>query len=418
MNLYTFLRRARTALRYGREQGPVALGRLALQMLRQQPLFTKTDIVHAHRFMQDAPVGAPLRAEDAVPANSVNWFIPPVGRGSGGHLNIFRFVRYLEQQGFECRIIVPGDWPALTPAIVENEIQSWFFPLKARAYIGTENAPPAHISIATAWHTAYDVRNFQPTRHKCYFVQDFEPWFFASGASSTFAEETYRFGFTGITAGTWLAGLLKDEYGMVTHPVGFSYDRELYKPMPRRDPDTKRVFFYARPNTPRRAFELGVLVLNEVAKRLPGTVIAFAGADLSNYTIPFAHTNFGIVDLADLPDLYAQCDVALVLSFSNLSLLPLELMACGVPVVSNRAPCTEWLLDESNSALAQPTVGALADAVCELLEDPKKADRLRQAGFACAAATDWAVEGQRMGDILRNLDPTAPLPPAGQALTA
>lgn len=407
MNFFTLLRRARTAWRYGREQGPLALSRLILQMIRQQPLFAKIDILESYRFLQDAAVGMPLCADDAVPANSVNWFIPPVGRGSGGHLNIFRFVRYLEQQGFECRIIVPGDWPSLTPAIVENEIESWFFPLKARAYVGTENAPPSHISIATAWHTAYDVKNFQPTRHKCYFVQDFEPWFFASGASSAFAEETYRFGFTGITAGTWLAALLKDNYGMVTHPVGFSYDRELYKPMPRVDPNIKRVFFYARPNTPRRAFELGVLVLNEVALRQPGTVIAFAGADLSNYTIPFDHVNYGIVNLPELPHLYAQCDVALVLSFSNVSLLPLELMACGVPVVSNRAPCTEWLLNDANAMLAAPTVNALADAVCELLEHPQKADLLRKIGFECVAATDWAHEGQRMGEILRSLDAVA-----------
>lgn len=417
MNFFTLLRRARTAWRYGREQGPVALGRLALQMLQRQPMFTKIDILQSHRFMQGAPVGSPLLPGDKTPSNSVNWFIPPVGRGSGGHLNIFRFVRYLEQQGFDCRIIVPGDWPSLTPAIVENEIKSWFFPLKARAFIGTENAPPAHISIATAWHTAYDVRNFQPTRHKCYFVQDFEPWFFASGASSAFAEETYRFGFTGITAGTWLSKLLQDDYGMQTHPVGFSYDRDLYKPMARRDPETKRVFFYARPNTPRRAFELGVLVLNEVARRNPGTVIAFAGSDLSNYNIPFEHVNFGIADLADLPDLYAQCDVGLVLSFSNVSLLPLELMACGVPVVSNKAPCTEWLLNDENAMLAPPTIDALADAVCEILGNPRKAQSLRQAGFECAQATDWATEGRRMGEILRDLD-ARPSQPARDQVTA
>ena len=48
--------------------------------------------------------------------------------------------------------------------------------------------------------TAYDVRNFHSTIHKCYFVQDFEPWFYASGSAASFAEETYRFGFVGITA--------------------------------------------------------------------------------------------------------------------------------------------------------------------------------------------------------------------------
>lgn len=403
MNVYTFFRRAKTALRYGRDNGLAALYQLAKQMVRKQAIFSKIDIISAYHFVLGHNVGAPWKVGDAA-TNTVNWFIPPVGRGSGGHLNIFRFVRYLEEQGFECRIVVSGDYPFLTPENVETEIRSWFFPLKARAYVGCANAPAAHISIATAWQTAYDVRNFQSTKHKCYFVQDFEPWFFAVGAASTFAEETYRFGFTGITAGNWLSETLARDYGMTTHSVGFSFDRDLYRPLPRRDPELKRVFFYARPNTPRRSFELGLLVLDQVMQRMPNACVAFAGSDLAGYEVPFVHTNFGIVDIPDLPDLYSQCDVALVLSFSNLSLLPLELMACGVPVISNRAPCTEWLLNDENSRLERPTVQALADAICDLLQNPEKAARLRTAGLAASAATDWQREGTKMGTILRQLD--------------
>ena len=79
-------------------------------------------------------------------------------------------------------------------------------------------------------------------------------------------------------------------------------------------------------------------------------------------------------------------------------------MACGTPVVSNRAPCTEWLLNDRNSRLAPPTVDALADALCTVLEDPNEAARLRQGGFATAAATDWRMEARKVGDVLRSLD--------------
>lgn len=411
MNIHTFARRARTAIRYGRDNGPIALLRLVKQMALKQPIFAKTDIVNGYGFVREQKIGSPIDLRD-VDTQTVNWFIPPVGRGSGGHLNIFRFVRFLEQQGFECRIIVSGDFPGLTGDIVENEIRTWFFPLKARAYVGSKNAPAAHITIATAWQTAYDVRNFQSTIHKCYFVQDFEPWFYASGSAASFAEETYRFGFVGITAGNWLAEVLNKQYGMTTHALSFSYDRELYRPLPRKDPEKRRVFFYARPNTPRRSFELGMLVLDEVARRLPGTTIAFAGADLSNFEIPFEHKDHGIMDLDQLPELYSQCDVALVLSFSNLSLLPLELMACGVPVVSNRAPYTEWLLTDENSRLEAPTLTALADAICHLLTHPADAEKLRQAGMATAHGTDWEVEGRKLGAALRSLDTAANASPA------
>ncbi|AUT45154.1 glycosyl transferase group 1 [Achromobacter sp. AONIH1] len=411
------LHKARAAWRYGRTHGLKALRQRIRQEFNSQalmgsPVFAKAEIVRAYGFVVEHPVGAPYRPGMASP-NTVNWFIPQVGRGSGGHLNIFRFIRNLEHQGFDCRIIISGGPPTLDPREVEREIADWFFPLKAKAYIGSDSAPTAHISIATAWHTAYDVRNFQTTRHKCYFVQDYEPWFFPAGSLATFAEETYRFGFTGITAGTWLADMLHRDFGMTTHAVSFSYDRELYRVLPRKNPETKNIFFYARPNTARRSFELGVLVLAEVAKRHPDAIAVLAGADLSGYEIPFKHTNPGIVDLADLPALYAQCDVGLVLSFSNLSLLPLELMACGVPVVSNRAPCTEWLLSDEIALLERPTVLALANAICTVLENPQEAQRLRAAGLKASAATDWAAEGMKMGKVLQTLD-AASEPSAGQ----
>ena len=63
------------------------------------------------------------------------------------------------------------------------------------------------------------MRDFRATAKKCYFVQDFEPSFFAPGSEWGFAEDTYRFGFHGITAGHWLADKLRNDYGMPTDPI-------------------------------------------------------------------------------------------------------------------------------------------------------------------------------------------------------
>jgi glycosyltransferase involved in cell wall biosynthesis len=336
--------------------------------------------------------------------NTVNWVVPLWGFGSGGHLNIFRFVNYLEQEGFDCRIVVVGESQPISSEQARRQICDWFFPVRGEVYFGIDSAPPAHITIATSWTTAYYVRAFQSTVHRCYFVQDFEPYFYAAGAEYAWAEETYRFGFFGITAGTWLKDKLATEYGMRTEAFSFAFDRDLYYPRMRREPEIRRIFFYARPPTSRRAFEMGMLVLDEVTRRIPDVKVIFAGWDVSDCHISYEHLNCGILRLDELPDLYSQSDVALVLSFTNLSLLPLELMACGTPVVSNRAPCTEWLLNEHNALLAAPTVEALADALCTVLEDPEVASRLRQGGLATAASADWQIEARKVGDILRRLD--------------
>jgi len=106
----------------------------------------------------------------------------------------------------------------------------------------------------------------------------------------------------------------------------------------------KRVLFYARPETERRGFELGVLALSLVAKKRPEVEFVLAGFKNRSVDLPFPAILPGVLALAELGALYRSCDVALVLSHTNLSLLPLEVMACGCAVVSNEGPNTEWLL--------------------------------------------------------------------------
>ena len=396
----------RKSLRYWQANGTLALGLKIRQKLAGSGALRIHDQLQTldfYKFVKYKPKGSRQLA-DSAERNTINWFIPPFGFGSGGHLNIFRFIQNLEREGFDCSIIIVGTHQYMSAQIAQKLINEWFMPLNARVYLGEEQAPPAHISVATSWVTAYYVRNFRSTHHHCYFVQDFEPYFYAMGSEYIWAEATYRFGFHCITAGEWLARKLELDYGLRTAAVGFSYDRNLYAPLPRKDALSRSIFFYARPPTQRRAFELGLLVLDEVIKRHPDVGVVLAGWDISNYAIPFKHINAGVMKTSDLPDLYSQCDAALVLSLSNLSLLPLELMACGTPVVSNRAECTEWLLNDDNAALAEPTVEALADALSDVLSNTARREHIRAGGFATIARSDWAAEGRKMADFFRKLD--------------
>jgi O-antigen biosynthesis protein len=333
----------------------------------------------------------------------INWVIPDVGIGSGGHLNIFRLIMHLEQCGYVCRIIIVGGSQFASGENARATIREHFFPINAEVSIGEASLQPAQFTIATSWITAYSVRNFQGAGNRCYFVQDFEPFFYAHGSDYYFAEETYRMGFFCITAGQWLANKLSKEFGMKTFAMGFSYDHDLYFPRPRKDPQKKRAFFYARPVTFRRGFELGLLALNMVAQQYPDVEFVLAGWDISEYRIPFRHINAGNVAVKDLPDLYSQCDVALVVSLTNLSLLPLELMACGCPVVSNKGDNVEWLLNDQNSVLAETTPEALCEAIVSVLNNDHMRENLISQGLDFAASTSWSTEAKKIADVLNEM---------------
>lgn len=378
------VRRLREMLR---RDGVLRTARAVAHRLRHGPAqWQRIDVFRHYGFALPHVVQAlPGRPAE----NSLLWFIPDFNIGSGGHLNIFRTIWHLEQMGYSSSIVIAKPVMHHDAAEAREAIQQHFFPLRAQVYLGVDGLPPCEFAVATGWDTAYTVRAFAGALHKLYFVQDYEPHFYPVGTESVLAENTYRFGFFGITAGGWLAGKLAHEYGMTTHAVGFGVELERYRRLPRREPGIRRVFFYARPPTPRRAFEIGLLVLNAVWERMPDTQFVLAGWDTAGYHIPFPHLACGTVALDDLPDLYSQCDVALVLSLTNASLLPLELMACGCAVVSNHGQNVEWLLHDEVAALSDPTPEDLTDSVCALLQDDERRAALSARAEVFARSQTW-----------------------------
>lgn len=332
----------------------------------------------------------------------INWIIPEMGLCSGGHINIFRFATMLQNAGFQNKIYILKPYNFFTDEDCRAFLRKNYAldVERIEVYVNIAKMGFAHATIATAWNTAYYLNKFDNTISKFYFVQDFEPLFYPVGSDYTFAENTYKMGFRGLTAGDWLKDKLHDEYGMKTSSFLFSYDHDLYVEGKKRD-DVPRIFFYARPVTPRRDFELGLLALHEITKRKPEVEVVFAGWDVSNYNIPFRHQNLGSVSLDKLSDLYAQCDMCLVISGTNLSLLPLEVMASNSVPVCSKGDNSEWLVNDDVAVMVDIEPNAIADTVCYYFEHPQELQEVRKKGLEFAHSTDWELEGKKVYEAIK-----------------
>lgn len=359
----------------------------------------------------DEILGHEHGATDAhTPAGSMTWVVPDFSESSGGHINIFRMMKMLQQRGFaDQRVVIlePHQWGSAAEA--KAKLGQYFGIDDVTVQLGIEAIQPSEYVFATSWQTAYWVKKFRAARHRCYFVQDFEPWFYAHGSEYALAEATYRLGLVGVTAGTWLQDHLASSYGMTTHGYKFSYDRDLYRRLPVAPQQRRRVFFYARPVTPRRCFELGLLALKQVCERLPDVSVVFAGWDVSDHEIPFQHQSAGQLRVEELPALYSSCDVALVLSASNLSLLPLEIAACGLPLVINDGDYANWSLPGDCAVYSPLDPHALAEAMIAVLADAARSAQMAERARVFAEATDWGVEADGVAAFLRQLA-TADIP--------
>lgn len=326
----------------------------------------------------------------------IAWITSPPSPASGGHQNIFRFIKAFEDAGHECTLYF-WDWQGsrvdgqrmremLEPITAYPDLKARFLP-----YEGAVEAD-ADAIIATAWETAYASFLDPSDARRFYFVQDYEPWFYPAGPNAILAENTYRFGFHGLTAGGWLEAYLRDGFGMPTDHFDFAADAETYRPL--HQESRPGIFFYARRETPRRAFELGARILELVHERLPDAPIHFAGTDVGRDQVPFPFINHGGVDLVHLNEIYNECSAALVLSLSNLSLLPLELISAGVTPVVNDAPHNRMVSDNPHIVYAPLVAERMASAIVEAATRKRPPGDL-QAMHESAAEFTWAQAGSQ-----------------------
>lgn len=335
-----------------------------------------------------------VRPRSADQPVTINWVIPTISEG-GGLRTIFRFVHYFNAIGYHQRVyeMPVGRSVRSSADEVRALIHRNYKVVLKDVSIDFDEMEPADFAIATSWHTAYAVVKSHNVRHKMYFVQDFEPSFAPTGTESILAENTYRFGLHGITAGGWLAQRLSHEYGMVCDQFQLAVDPAVYYPLSERP--LRKVFYYARPATPRRGYELGIATLAAFKSRHPEYEIVLAGGELPEGETPFPSTVLGYLSEEQLNTLYNECAAALVISLTNCSLLPLEIMATGCPVVTNVGANNEKIMPPDSAVLAEPTPARLAAALEQAVQTTDR-DRL----VKLATGATWEDQTESVARVL------------------
>jgi glycosyltransferase involved in cell wall biosynthesis len=162
------------------------------------------------------------------------------------------------------------------------------------------------------------------------------------------------------------------------------------------------VCFFARRSTPRRAFDLGSLALELFARRRPDVDIHLFGDPVG--ALPFPAVDHGVMTPAELAALYQRCVAGLVLSATNVSLVPHEMLAAGCIPVVNDAEHNRAVLANDHVAYAPATPHDLADALVRLVDRPAPAVA---AGAAAAAASvrslSWDEAGRTVEAVVRRV---------------
>lgn len=307
----------------------------------------------------------------------IAWVIPHPGKGSGGHRTIIQNVNALLNNGYDVDLYFEENGIA-TAESIKDKINSYYEPCEARVFMGVDKLVREYdLLFATGWQTTEFVRRLS-AKKKGYFIQDFEPWFFAMGDQYIITENSYKYGFSCVTIGKWLAHKMGSEYGNPVKYFPFCADLNNYKKLDNVEKENAICFIY-QPEKPRRCDYIGLKALKIVNRVMPDLKIYLYGSN-AEANFDFECKNLNIIPIKECNELYNKCKVGICMSASNPSRIPFEMMAAGLPVVELYKENNLYDMPDTGILLADTTPEDIASAIIHIVRDEKLQKEMSKAG--------------------------------------
>lgn len=309
----------------------------------------------------------------------IGVILPDFTGPSGGHRKIFTVCQALERSGHKVKLYF---YSIRSSKIIARDIERYFGALAADIVSFNGSVDNHRAIICTQWKSAYDARLINFTGKILYFIQDFEPMFYAVGSDFLRAITTYSMNFQMICYGKWVAAKLADELGVDSTAIPFTLDHATYqRPASEVDRDID-ILVFARPSQERRCLDIIVEGLIALKQCRPNVNIAFFGEnEYPDYGFEF--TKLGSYsDLNDLAALYQRTKIGICYSPTNPSQLGYEMLACGACLIDVRVKFSELNFGgEEFVRYCDGTPEGLRDACDELLADPAERKRRQAKGY-------------------------------------
>ncbi len=260
------------------------------------------------------------------------------------------------------------------------------------------------IGIATYWLSAYFIQNNQHIfKEKYYFVQDFEPAFYPLGDLYYLALNTYKLGFKIISLGNWNCKQIENATGVQCNFIEFPFESNQYEIKKRTITikDTIKIAVYLK-TVPKRAPILlfhSLKLLKENMER-EGIKIEVFFFGLERFVNPPTGKNIGKLSTSGLRKLYSQCHIGIVNSFTNISLVPYEMIASGLPVFEARDGSAPFYFSESEMVFLNSSPNSLTTKVRYYLNHQDELNKILENAQKKIQSKTWENSAKQFNKIL------------------
>lgn len=263
------------------------------------------------------------------------------------------------------------------------------------------------VVVASSWDTVSYAKRFDKS-YRMYFVQDYEPYFYAYGEEFLMARSTYEQGLHMVSLGDWNCDMINRECNIVSplDSISFPYEAEEY-------PEGVRNYA-AYPD--KQKFTIAVY-LKFYGKRLPNLIphmLKQVASDFRNNGLELevlyygeagtfsaeGGTNLGHLNKEELASLYRRADFGMVASMSNISLVPYEMHASGLPVIEFADGTYPYFFPENTAVLTSFGDTKLSDKLLEVIRNPYILENMHTTAKEYLSTLSWERTGAEFADIL------------------
>jgi hypothetical protein len=348
----------------------------------------------------------------------INFLAPHVNI-AGGVRALLRYSDLFVARGHDVEIIIPA---GSRLKAVAKQWRDWYRgeprwePTRARIRYVPSLTPrhlrPADATIATAWKTAYSLRDAGAgVGRRFYLVQHLESLYHGEPER---VDATYRFGFETVTISHWLRDELARRFNVRSEVIVTPVDRGVFQPRPKQPGGAIRVCMMDHPSD-WKDVRTGLTAIKRFREEGGECELVVFGATPNAIMEEFAdevHWGKGREELAEV---YSSCDLYLCPSwFEGLGMPAMEAMMCGCTLVTTDTGGSRSYAIPGETALVadQRDPETLARHLFTLANDPALRQQLGDAGRNLVGTFDWDEAADRFLSLLAGRPSTTEPGPA------
>ena len=339
---------------------------------------------------------------------NVAFIVPGIDRYSGGITSILRLGTYLTRMGYKIAYIDFQNRP-VEENICNAKINLSYVEGKFETLNGADKKE-FDVVIAGNWQAVYYLNDFDA--YKMYFVQDYEPYFFKLNERYLLAKLTYQLGEHIVSLGKWNIEQISKECHIESKMdyISFPYEPSEYSKTITRD-------FYGYKS--KKNIKIAVYTKEE-GKRIPNILqsilehaseyfaekgivleIAYFGMK-KNHKVRLGQ-NLGKLNKDQMLKLYNDSDFGMVASMTNISLVPYEMIATGLPVIEMQDGSFLSFFPSNSALLIDYNYKTLVEKIEESLKNPVILEQTSKNALKAIENLSWEKTAAEFSDILRGL---------------